>query len=181
MRGEWSAFAHNSILAGWSAFFTKEKLEDKYKEALDYLDHAQIQWVSVGYLRKLAREKKIMPLCQKVKDEHPDHCRHGSDGLRGTFVDHRIGSPPDRTRGRFIVSHPWLSKEHPDPMGNKLHALVAELDRLNASDDNYIFFDFLGLPQHDQMNVDLRKMEQEKIEWWKKGLAGTCGIRKKEE
>lgn len=61
----------------------------------------------------------------------------------------------DNFEGRpFIISHSWLSKAHPDPDGVRLHELVAEFDRLGASDEDYFFFDFCCMPQHDQEHCD---------------------------
>ena len=50
----------------------------------------------------------------------------------------RSGFPDDKDdpKHRFVLSHPWLSKEHPDPSGAKLQMLVGQLDLLGALDDD---------------------------------------------
>ncbi|CAK0843226.1 unnamed protein product [Prorocentrum cordatum] len=45
----------------------------------------------------------------------------------------------DGPKHRFVLSHPWLSSEHPDPTGAKLRLLVNQLDMLQASDADAVF------------------------------------------
>jgi hypothetical protein len=59
------------------------------------------------------------------------------------------------------VSHPWLSKAHPDPEGKKLGLLVDQLNTLGAEDDDAIFLDFISLPQHDSQDGELRRLSRE--------------------
>lgn len=76
----------------------------------------------------------------------------GSEGLP---------SSRDEPKHRYVVSHPWASKQHPDPDGVKLGALVEQLNLLNVSDEAGVFIDYMGLPQHDLQNEDLQRLELE--------------------
>ncbi|CAK0793207.1 unnamed protein product [Prorocentrum cordatum] len=79
-----------------------------------------------------------------------------------------LPSSRDDPKHRYVVSHPWLSKAHPDPSGETLRALVDQLDLLGASDDDAVFMDYTGLPQHDGQDLDLQRLERER-RWPKPG------------
>ncbi|CAK0872992.1 unnamed protein product [Prorocentrum cordatum] len=75
-----------------------------------------------------------------------------------------------RTRGevlvenRFVLSHPWLSKSHPDPKGTKLQVLVQQLKILHASDDDAVFIAWWriwGFLENDKMHPDYDLWEKE--------------------
>ena len=61
----------------------------------------------------------------------------------------------------FVVSYTWSATKHPSPAGAKVRELVAILDRLGASDDGGVFFDFASLPQGDMTERD--KHDKHKI------------------
>ncbi|CAK0818883.1 unnamed protein product [Prorocentrum cordatum] len=67
----------------------------------------------------------------------------------------------DLVENRFVLSHPWLSKSHPDPKGAKLQVLVQQLNVLHASNDDAVFIDYMGLPQNDKMHPDYDMWEKE--------------------
>ena len=50
------------------------------------------------------------------------------------------GAPPAFAR-KFVVSHAWASEFHPSPTGQTMRFLAAELDRLNADDDDCVFLE----------------------------------------
>ncbi|CAK0868423.1 unnamed protein product [Prorocentrum cordatum] len=106
-----------------------EELQGCYEEFLVYLDDAQIKWVRVGYLRRLAESGSIMVRCQDLP---------AAEAVIG-----RSGFPEGRgdPKHRFVLSHPWLSKRHPDPGGAKLQILVRQLDLLSALDEDAVFID----------------------------------------
>ncbi|CAK0806810.1 unnamed protein product, partial [Prorocentrum cordatum] len=99
--------------------------------------------------RRLAEAGSTMVRCQEVP---------ASEAVVGSS-----GFPRDRSerKHRFVLSHPWLSKEHPDPGGTKLQRLVQQVDFLDASDDDAIFVDYMGLPQYNQQDAEYRRLELE--------------------
>ncbi|CAK0883545.1 unnamed protein product [Prorocentrum cordatum] len=129
--------------------YDHDQLQGFYEKYLEYLDRAQVKWVRCGYLRRLVAAGHIMPRCQEVPR---DQAVLGSNGF--PLVR-------DGPKARFVLSHPWLSKEHPDPTGAKLRMLVRQLDMLLAGDDDAIFIDYLSLPQNDKQNPELRRLELE--------------------
>ena len=89
-------------------------------------------------LRRLAETGRIMVRCQDVP---PEEAFIGSTGFPRSRGE-------DLVKHRFVLSHPWLSKSHPDPNGTKLQVLVQQLEMLNASDDDAIFIDYpVALPR----------------------------------
>ena len=54
----------------------------------------------------------------------------GDSLLWPCFVLHCIACSRSESKRRYVVHHPWLSKEHPDPRGEKLQLLVCQLDVL---------------------------------------------------
>jgi len=68
----------------------------------------------------------------------------------------------------YVVSHPWFAREHCDPRGEKLKALVAQLDKLRAKDDALVFIDFLSIPQEDQFEKEIVKITKNMDEDLKK-------------
>mmetsp|Transcript_88003 Transcript_88003/g.266898 ORF Transcript_88003/g.266898 Transcript_88003/m.266898 type:complete len:430 (-) Transcript_88003:103-1392(-) len=55
---------------------------------------------------------------------------------------------------RFVVSHGWLSKAHPDPNGVHLQEIVAELAKCDAKDADIVFVDYCSLYQTDLCHPD---------------------------
>jgi hypothetical protein len=133
--------------------YTDVQLQEFYEVFLDYAQEAEIKWVRVRYLRQLVSEGAIMPRCQEVP---------ASDSIIGSQ-----GFPPNRAetqiggKHRWVASHPWLSKAHPDPEGKELGLLVDQLDALGAEDGDAVFLDFMSLPQHDSRDGELRRLSQE--------------------
>ncbi|CAK0897295.1 unnamed protein product, partial [Prorocentrum cordatum] len=128
--------------------YSSDQLQEFYEEFLAYLEHAQVKWVRCRYLRRLAAEGRVMTRCQEVP---PHEAICGSAG----FPLSR-----DMPKDRFVLSHPWLSREHPDPEGVKLQELVRQLNLLGASDADAVFVDFMSLPQNDKAHPELRQLER---------------------
>ena len=55
----------------------------------------------------------------------------------------------------YVVSYTWSATDHPSPGGAKMRELAAVLDRLGASDDGGVFFDFPSLPQGGGKRPDI--------------------------
>jgi len=129
--------------------YDDDHLQSFYEGYLKYLDDAQIKWVRCGFLRQLAQSGRLLMRCQDVP---------ASEKIVGS-----VGFPRSRTdrKGRFVCSHPWLSKWHPDPAGVKLRTLVEQLDKLSACDDDAVFMDFISIPQHDFQNPELRLLDSQ--------------------
>jgi len=128
--------------------YSEVELQGYYEEFLAYLDDAQVKWVRFGYLRRLAESGSTMVRCQDVPAAEAIIGRSG-------FPDGR-----DDPKRRFVLSHPWLSRRHPDPSGAKLQMLVRQLDLLSALDDDKVFIDFMSLPQHDSSHPEYENLEQ---------------------
>ncbi|CAK0825294.1 unnamed protein product [Prorocentrum cordatum] len=129
--------------------YSDDQLQAFYEKYLEYLDEARVKWVRCGYLRALAAAGSAMPRCQEVP---ADHAVVGSSGF--SLVR-------DGQKHRFVLSHPWLSREHPDPTGVKVRLLVDQLDRLGADDADAVFIDYMSLPQNDKQNTELQRLEVE--------------------
>jgi len=93
----------------------------------DYVREAQIKWVRAGVFRRWNAQSQRMSRSQELHED-----------------DFVVGG---ETLGRVVVSHPWLSKRHPDPNGHQLKDLVDELDRLSIGDDELVFYDYCSLSQ----------------------------------
>ncbi|CAK0883331.1 unnamed protein product, partial [Prorocentrum cordatum] len=129
--------------------YTEVRLQECYERYLAYLDDVEVKWVRLRFLRRLLAEGRILPRSQEVP---ASEAALGSEGF-------------PRNRGqqkhRFVTSHPWLSKEHPDPAGTKLRALVEQLDALGAEEEDGVFLDWMSLPQHNQLDEDLARLDKE--------------------
>ncbi|CAK0833652.1 unnamed protein product [Prorocentrum cordatum] len=128
--------------------YSLEDLQRCYEEFLAYLDEAQVKWVRFGYLRHLMESGSVMVRCQQVPAAE---AVIGSSG----FPDCR-----DDPKQIFVLSHPWLTKEHPDPSGTKLQLLVRQLDLLCALDDALVFIDYMSLPQHNTLDPEYERLEE---------------------
>ncbi|CAK0886750.1 unnamed protein product, partial [Prorocentrum cordatum] len=129
--------------------YSEGQLQAFYLEYLDYLDAAQVQWVKCGYIRRLAAAGDVMKRCQEVPRAEVVVGRQG--------FPHARGEP----KHRYVLSHPWMSKEHPDPEGKKLKMLAQQLDLLGASDSDAIFIDYMGLPQNNKLHPEYAGFERE--------------------
>ena len=99
--------------------YSAEELQVRYDEFLVYLDDAQVRWVRCRFLRHIAGAGSPMVRCQEVPTTEVIVGREGLPASR------------DKPKHRFVVSHPWLTKAHPDPDGVQLRALVEQLDLLD--------------------------------------------------
>jgi len=104
------------------------------------LGKAKIAWLRAGFLRACATEGRLLYRCQDLP--------------QGAFKLKSLADI-DVTGGRIVVSHPWLSRCHPDPKGKQLQWIISELDRLGVGDDVLIFYDYCSLPQHDLTHPDV--------------------------
>lgn len=124
-------------LAGGQSLFIKQlarRLKDVQPILLDrhgfevICKEVQIQWVKVGYIKKLAKTSGPFP---RQQDLHPDAVH--------------VGLPPGR---KFSLSHGWFTEMHPDPSGSKMARLAATLIELDADDElDGVFIDYCSLPQ----------------------------------
>ena len=105
------------------------------------LNDAKIRWVKVKALRRWQRNGERIPRMQ--------------DLVFGDYVDTAWGSW-NMDRNRFVVSHAWLSKGDPDPTGEQLNAIVAELNRLAAPDSDVVFYDHASIPQYPRTEQETR-------------------------
>jgi hypothetical protein len=92
--------------------------------------NADIAWLTVGYVRELAGRGGPFPRRQEL-DRRPE------SSVVGVV-------PPGR---KFVVSHCWESEFHPSPSGKQFLLLIAELDKLGASDTDHVFYDYCSLFQ----------------------------------
>ncbi|CAK0849703.1 unnamed protein product [Prorocentrum cordatum] len=121
-----------------------EQLNDFHLEFLQYLDDARIKRVRCGYLRQLASTGGKMPRCQDVP---ASEAIIGSAGFPGC---------KDDPKHRYVLSHPWLSKEL-----SKLQMLCDQLDAMGADDSDCLFADYMSLPQHNMQDPYLQRLERE--------------------
>jgi len=115
--------------------------------------------LKVGYLRSLAQRKERLPRCQELPRDPPDGLRdfRTSHVLRGEELRRQLQGASEL----FVVSHTWLSVEHPDPFGSRLQELVEELTALRAKDCDLVFIDFCSLPQVDRLHDDCRRASRQ--------------------
>lgn len=119
----------------------------------DVLATCRVTLLKVVYLRMLAKEKKRLPRCQDVPQEDEGfYDLRARMAVRGEAL-RRYVTHADV----YVVSHPWLSVEHPDPAGSRLEELVEELDYLRAKDNDLVFIDYCSLPQVDQLDKEYRQ------------------------
>jgi len=119
------------------------------------VQRAEIAWITCRALRtwasrlggRLIRRQEVQRAGFLLESELYDRCC-------GWWCA-RAGRAPRR----FVVSHAWLSKEHPDPDGSHLQELVAELDQLGARDEDVAFFDFCSPYQTDLCHPDMLALE----------------------
>ena len=95
-----------------------------------FCTNADIAWLTVGYVKELARRGGPFPRRQEL-DRRPEN------SIVGVV-------PPGR---KFVVSHCWESEFHPSPSGKQFQLLVAELKKLGASDTDHVFYDYCSLFQ----------------------------------
>ena len=94
-----------------------------------WCNDAQVAWVRVGYLRKLARERQVLRRRQEIAPE--------------CLV---VGAPPDGVQ-LHSPSQKWASCDHVDPEGFYLTQIVATLDKDESFDDDLLWMDFTGFFQ----------------------------------
>ena len=95
-----------------------------------FCSNADIAWLTVGYVRELAGRGGPFPRRQEL-DRSPE------SSVVGVV-------PPGR---KFVVSHCWESEFHPSPSGKQFLLLIAELDKLGASETDHVFYDYCSLFQ----------------------------------
>lgn len=114
-------------------------------EFFQFCVSTQIVFVKVAYFRMLSRHAgSTFP---SRKDVPVKMC-----------LDPTTLAKPDfkkklSRRRLFVVSHPWLTIQHPDPSGMQLCQLVAELNGLHAWDNDVVFYDYCSLFQHDKLRL----------------------------
>mmetsp|Transcript_35272 Transcript_35272/g.75141 ORF Transcript_35272/g.75141 Transcript_35272/m.75141 type:complete len:647 (+) Transcript_35272:34-1974(+) len=114
----------------------------------DLLLEADVALVKVGFLRQLQEKGGKLVRRQALP---PDALVCGEDLRPITF-----GKAGTRL---FVISHAWLSREHPDPMGIRLKELVVQLTYVSAENSSLVFFDFCSLYQVDKTHSDYRRLQ----------------------
>jgi len=105
---------------------------------LVFCETAQIAWLRVGLVHDwAARGAFPFPRQQELP--------------AGRFL---LGAPPAGLR-KFVVSHGWESEMHPSPSGCKMRQLAAALLKLEARDEDVVFFDFCSNSQAHKMGTAL--------------------------
>jgi len=113
----------------------------------------QIGWVTVRYLRGLRgalSRGQPLPRRQEVPE--------------AALV---VGAPPPGVR-LWVVSHPWLGKQHADVTGEQMLEIIGRLENLSAADDDAVFYDYLSMFQKRVDDVDDRSAEQKDL--FRRGL-----------
>lgn len=115
--------------------------------------------LKVDYLRRLANKKKRLPRCQDVPVDPPESQELRSRcAVMGEELRRQVLNIADV----WIVSYPWLTVEHPDPIGSRLEELVEELEMVRAQDGDLVFIDYCSLPQPDYGGTGTRTEAEEK-------------------
>mmetsp|Transcript_138157 Transcript_138157/g.350151 ORF Transcript_138157/g.350151 Transcript_138157/m.350151 type:complete len:553 (-) Transcript_138157:31-1689(-) len=115
--------------------------------------------LKVGYLRRLAQQRARLPRWQDLPLDHPEGLRdfRACSVLRGEELRRQLQGASEL----FVVSHAWLSAEHPDPFGSRLQELVEEFAVLRAKDCDLVFVDFCSLPQVDKLHEEYRRAHRQ--------------------
>lgn len=101
-----------------------------------------VGWIRFKYLRELQGE----PLLR----------RQDLEMIAGAL---HIGAPPHEST-LWIISHPWLGKEHPDATGEQVSEVVQILFRQGAVDSDVVFYDYGSMYQKAVSGQDDRTGDQ---------------------
>lgn len=104
------------------------------REFWHFMSDAEIVLVKVAALQEWCRTDQLLPRRQLLRP--------------GEFLGPL--SLSSRRSKRFIISHAWLSAEHPDPNGTQLRDMVSVLEQIGAKPDDLVFYDYCCLFQEDK-------------------------------
>ena len=129
------------------------------------LKAAKIRWVKVNSFKKWNEQGICIPRFQDLEEhDYVEGCEAWS------FTAWLLGT-------RYVVSHAWITSEHPDPDCVQLQALLRELTKCNrwkfwklfTGSYDVVFFDFASLPQDGPRGA---KRNDEENRLFRKALAG---------
>ena len=144
-------------------FYMRDQVESGRQRV--ELKAAKIRWVIVNSFKKWNEQRKCIPRFQDL-EEH--------DYVEGwevwSFTAWLLGT-------RCVVSHAWITSEHPDPDGVQLKALLRQITKCNrwkfwklfTGSYDVVFFDFASLPQNGPRGA---KRNDEEKRLFGKALAG---------
>ena len=149
-----------SVLGG---FYVRDQVESR-RERVE-LKAAKIRWVKVNSFKSWNDQRKCIPRFQDLEEhDYVEGCETWS------FTAWLLGT-------RYVVSHVWITSEHPDPDCVQLKALLREITKCNrwkfwklfTGSYDVVFFDFASLPQNGPRGAK-RNDEEERL--FKKARAG---------
>ena len=129
------------------------------------LKAAKIRWVKVNSFQTWNEQRKCIPRFQDLEEhDYVEGCEVWS------FTAWLLGT-------RYVVSHAWITSEHPDPDCVQLKALLREIAKCNrwkfwkhfTGSYDVVFFDFASLPQNGPCGA---KRNDEEKRLFGKALAG---------
>lgn len=135
----------------------------------DFLAAADIALIKVRYLRELAASGQLLTRRQDLPDEPPEVSPQVGLLLPRAAPSNEVSLREHlAVRGEelkrhlqlfklFVISHAWLSAEHPDPTGVRLQDIVEELEYLGACNQDLVFLDYCCLYQLDKRNKEYRE------------------------
>ena len=144
-------------------FYVRDQVESRRQRV--ELKAAKIRWVKVNSFKTWNEQRKCIPRFQDLEEhDYVEGCETWS------FTAWLLGT-------RYVVSHAWITSEHPDPDCVQLTALLREITKCNrwkfwkqfTGSYDVVFFDFASLPQNGPRGA---KRNEEEQRLFKKALAG---------
>ena len=144
-------------------FYVRDQVDSRRQRV--ELKAAKIRWVKVNSFKKWNEQRKCIPRFQDLEEhDYVEGCEAWS------FTAWLLGT-------RYVVSHAWITSEHPDPDCVQLTALLREITKCNrwkfwkqfTGSYDVVFFDFASLPQNGPRGA---KRNDEEKRLFKKALAG---------
>ena len=129
------------------------------------LKAAKIRWVKVNSFKKWTVQRICIPRFQDLEEhDYVEGCETWS------FTAWLLGA-------RYVVSHAWITSEHPDPDCVQVKALLREIAKCHrwkfwkqfTGSYDVVFFDFASLPQNGPRGA---KRNDEEKRLFGKALAG---------
>lgn len=151
--------AHPSL----SSHSTDEEFDSDIEERIkNALESEAITLISAEWLIKFARFGRPIPYRQKLVQE---------DGSTVSYHALKAMNPRFCCRKIVVLSHMWLSAEHPDPLCTTLQLVVKALSHLMEEfRGNFgVFWDYASLHQHRGRSREDRRSDAE-TEKFEKGL-----------
>lgn len=145
------------------------KFDESGEFLKSYLIEHDIALLLAGYIRDLANSDEVLPRRQDLPegtfvsgarirdikfttDRRCDWQIYGS-GL-GWKDDWELKAQTSQTTRLFVVSHPWLTLQHPDPACMRLPELKDALSKQCAETHDLVFLDFASLSQINLMDPE---------------------------